>query len=84
MGRLPLVPGMPVILTQNYDVEGGIVNGSRGILKKIRYSLDENGLRRLISCVVKFPGSNAPEMCGLGPKNFPVLQETANISVTHK
>ncbi|KAF5335555.1 hypothetical protein D9611_012211 [Ephemerocybe angulata] len=27
MGRIPLVVGMPVMICQNYDVEGGIVNG---------------------------------------------------------
>ncbi|EJD36385.1 hypothetical protein AURDEDRAFT_42305, partial [Auricularia subglabra TFB-10046 SS5] len=84
MGRLPLVPGMPVILTQNYDVEGGIVNGSRGILKKIRYSVDAHGQRRLISCIIKIPHASGADFQGLGPKMFPVLQETSNIVVTHK
>lgn len=31
LGKIPLVPGMPVMITQNYDVEGGIVNGCTGI-----------------------------------------------------
>ncbi|KAJ8457453.1 hypothetical protein ONZ51_g11523 [Trametes cubensis] len=30
LGRIPLVIGMPVIVSQNFDVESGIVNGSRG------------------------------------------------------
>jgi len=34
LGKIPLVIGMPVMITQNYDVEGGIVNGCTGILKK--------------------------------------------------
>jgi hypothetical protein len=37
LGKIPLVRGMPVLITQNFDVDGGIVNGSRGTLQKIRY-----------------------------------------------
>ena len=33
LGKLPLVLGMPVMFTQNFDVKSGIVNGSTGILK---------------------------------------------------
>ncbi|KAG1799399.1 uncharacterized protein HD556DRAFT_1231589 [Suillus plorans] len=28
LGKIPLVIGMPVLVSQNFDVEGGIVNGS--------------------------------------------------------
>lgn len=35
LGRIPLVIGMPVMFSQNYDVDGGIVNGAGGILEKI-------------------------------------------------
>lgn len=31
--RIPLVLGMPMMITQNFDVDGGIVNGSTGTLK---------------------------------------------------
>ena len=33
LGKILLVLGMPVMFTQNFDVESGIVNGSIGILK---------------------------------------------------
>ena len=33
IGMLPLCKGMPVMITQNYDVENGIVNGCLGMLK---------------------------------------------------
>ncbi|KAJ7131263.1 hypothetical protein C8R44DRAFT_613003, partial [Mycena epipterygia] len=52
MGKIPLVIGMPVTITQNFDVPGGVVNGSFGILKSVRYTLDEDGNRHAISCVV--------------------------------
>lgn len=57
LGKIPLVIGMPVMITQNYDVEGGIVNGCTGILKKIRYTTDLNGNRNALSCVVESPNS---------------------------
>ncbi|KZV80407.1 hypothetical protein EXIGLDRAFT_630237, partial [Exidia glandulosa HHB12029] len=79
MRRLPLVPGMPVIITQNYDVEGGIVNGSRGILRKVRYYTGQDGMRRATSCIVEIPSSSGARFCELGTGQFPVLQETADV-----
>ncbi len=32
LGMLPLVIGMPVMITQNFNIESGIVNGVMGIL----------------------------------------------------
>lgn len=37
MGRLPLVPGMPVTVTENLSIENKIVNGSQGTVKDIIY-----------------------------------------------
>jgi len=37
MGSLLLCSSMPVIVTQNFDIDGGVVNGSRGITKYVRY-----------------------------------------------
>ncbi|KAF5343263.1 hypothetical protein D9757_015149 [Collybiopsis confluens] len=53
LGRIPLVIGMPVILTQNYDVSSGIVNGCCGTLKSVRYRLDGMGRRHALSCVIE-------------------------------
>lgn len=33
LGKIPLVIGIPVMITHNFDVENGIVNGCTGILK---------------------------------------------------
>ncbi|KAJ3845876.1 hypothetical protein EV368DRAFT_3365, partial [Lentinula lateritia] len=52
LGRIPLVIGMPVIITQNFDVHAGVVNGAQGLLKSIRYKVDEQGRRHAISCVI--------------------------------
>ncbi|KAK0435101.1 uncharacterized protein EV420DRAFT_1233050, partial [Desarmillaria tabescens] len=53
LGRIPLVIGMPVMFLQNYDVDGGIVNGAAGTLEKIRYWTDDAGLRHAVSCVIR-------------------------------
>ena len=39
-GLLPLVPGMPVILTQNIAIELGLINGMNGIFRQLVYDLD--------------------------------------------
>ena len=39
-GLLPLVPGMPVILTQNIAIELGLINGVNGIFRQLVYQAD--------------------------------------------
>ena len=39
-GLLPLVPGMPVILTQNIAIELGMINGMNGIFRQLVYEED--------------------------------------------
>ncbi|CAF4825239.1 unnamed protein product, partial [Rotaria socialis] len=39
-GLLPLVPGMPVILTQNIAIELGLINGVNGIFRQLVYQED--------------------------------------------
>ena len=39
-GLLPLVPGMPVILTQNIAIELGLINGLNGIFRQLVYQAD--------------------------------------------
>ena len=36
-GLLPLVPGMPVILTQNIAIELGLINGVNGVFRQLVY-----------------------------------------------
>jgi hypothetical protein len=52
MGRGPLVEGMPIVISQNYDVKGGIVNGTKGTLKSVRYETDDSDQRYTKSCMV--------------------------------
>lgn len=62
LGRLPLFIGMPVLVSQNFDVEGRIVNGSHGTVKKIQYYISNNGERRLHSCIIELTDLTSPCM----------------------
>ncbi|KAH7872503.1 uncharacterized protein C8R40DRAFT_1012916, partial [Lentinula edodes] len=74
LGRLPLVIGMPVMITQNFDVESGVVNGCQGILKSVRYRVDDQGFRHAISCVVEAKDTNARE-------SLPFLSSNQHVAV---
>ena len=73
MRVLPLVLGMPIVVTENFDVSGGIVNGSTGILRKVRYCVDDANKRYLTSCIVELPGATADALPNLPPKHVAVL-----------
>ena len=59
-------------INQNFDVAAGVVNGSQGILKKVRYFEDEEGRRHLKSCVVEIKDSDAVEMPHLPKHHFSI------------
>lgn len=52
LGRVMLCTGMPVLVAQNFDVEGGIANGNRGTIQQIHYFADEQGIQYIKICVV--------------------------------
>jgi len=81
--RIPLVIGMPVSINQNFDVSAGVVNGSWGYLRGIRYSCDDEGRRYLKSCVVEIPGADPVEMAHLGERHFPILPDVTEIKFEH-
>jgi len=56
-GHLPLIPGMPVFLTQNLATELGLSNGSEGTLVSVTYQL-RNNKRYAISAQVDFNSYN--------------------------
>ncbi|EMD32491.1 hypothetical protein CERSUDRAFT_58649, partial [Gelatoporia subvermispora B] len=80
LGKIPLVIGMRVIVTQNFDVDGGVVNGSMGILKRIRYVEDAKGRRYAKSCVVKLDEAVADGMRDMGPSEVPILADEVHFS----
>ncbi|PBK82432.1 hypothetical protein ARMGADRAFT_946565, partial [Armillaria gallica] len=65
LGALPLVIGMPVMVTQNFDVESGIVNSATGILKKIHYRVDQDGRCIVLSCTVDILNMSGGPLTGL-------------------
>ena len=81
--RVPLVLGMPVAVNQNFDVRAGVVNGSWGFLRDVRYWTDEDGRRHMKSCIVEIPGSDAIEMPHLPAHHFPILPDTTDITFEH-
>lgn len=80
---IPLVVGMPVAINQNFDVAAGVVNGCRGILKKVRYFTDTQGRRYLRSCVVDIPDSEDVEIPHLPKHHFPILPDTSDLRFEH-
>ncbi|EIM85241.1 uncharacterized protein STEHIDRAFT_42883, partial [Stereum hirsutum FP-91666 SS1] len=79
LGKIPLVIGMPVVISHNFDVDGGIVNGSTGILKKIRFYVDEQGDRHLRSCVVEVLDSTDEKLPLLPEHHVAVLEDTTDM-----
>ena len=43
LGMLPLVPRMQVMVTKNVATLSGIANGAEGVLKDVKFELDEDG-----------------------------------------
>ncbi|KDR81275.1 hypothetical protein GALMADRAFT_20216, partial [Galerina marginata CBS 339.88] len=55
-GRLPLFIGMKVMLTENLAFNDGIVNGSEGVIRDIKYEEDEEGRRYAVVAYVFIEG----------------------------
>ena len=84
LGKIPLVIGMPVMITHNFDVANGIVNGCTEILKSIRYTTEEMGKRYAVSCVIESPNISAStKLSRLGPNQAAVLQDTIDLTFRH-
>jgi len=81
--RVPLAIGMPVAINQNFDVAAGVVNGSYGTLRRIRYFTDREGQRHLKSCIVEIPDSDAVGMPHLPAHHFPVLPDSTELRFEH-
>lgn len=49
LGRLPLLPGMPVLVSENLALAGKVVNGAWGMIKHVAYDLV--GTKRVACCM---------------------------------
>lgn len=83
LGALPLVIGMPVMISTNVDVPGGVVNGSIGTLEKIRYRVDEEGRRYALSCAVKVPHMTGDVLPELHEQEAAVVADDVDMEFTH-
>ena len=77
--RIPLVINMPVMITTNIDVQGGIVNGSIGTVRSISYKSLPNGERSLSHCIVYLPNATAPALPHLAAHEYPIMLESMYI-----
>ncbi|KAJ7725234.1 hypothetical protein DFH07DRAFT_758744, partial [Mycena maculata] len=80
LGKIPLVIGMPVMISQNFDVPGGVVNSCSGFLKSVRYRLDDQGNRHAISCIIEAPDTSAGIIDGLPDHHVVALEDTVSIN----
>jgi len=84
LGKIPIVLGMPVIVCQNFDIEGGLVNGSHGYLRDYRSQTDEDGIRTLTSCIIEVPDLTAEPLPHLPPRHVAVISDTVEMrSIVH-
>ena len=83
LGSLPLVIGMPVMITQNFDVESGIVNGCVGTLASIRYTIDDTDKRRAVSCIIHTPSTAERPLPHLDPFHSVVITDTVDVLLRH-
>ncbi|KAG1732742.1 hypothetical protein EDB19DRAFT_1575135, partial [Suillus lakei] len=76
IGELPLIPGMPVMITKNAATSCKIVNGSRGTLKSITYEVNDKD-RYAVCALVHIPESTL-HVPGLDKGVVPILPVTTS------
>lgn len=73
LGKLPLFPGMVVMVQENLAFSNRVVNGSQGIVKDIIYE-EQDGLRYPTVVYVHIPGSGS--ICANAPDDIvPIFPE---------
>ncbi|KAJ7779032.1 hypothetical protein B0H16DRAFT_1300384, partial [Mycena metata] len=83
LGKIPLVIGMPVMISQNFDVEGGVVNGCTGTLISVRFRPGPDGRRYPLSCVIEAPNTTPGIIPDLPVHHVVSLKDTVQIKFKH-
>ncbi|KAG2045328.1 hypothetical protein BDR03DRAFT_802009, partial [Suillus americanus] len=83
LGKIPLVIGMPVLVAQNFDVKGGIMNGSTGKLKKVRYTVNDEKQCVLRSCIVDINQSSDEALPNPHPHEIPIIEDSMELRFMH-
>ncbi|KAG2335441.1 hypothetical protein BDR05DRAFT_845762, partial [Suillus weaverae] len=79
LGKIPLVIGMPILVSQNFDIEGRIVNGSTGKLRKVKYSLNNERQQALRSCIVEISHSSDKALPNLFLHPIPIIEDSVEL-----
>ena len=74
---------MPILVSHNFSVEDGVVNGARGTVKDIRYHTNDHGRRHLLSVIVHIPESSSSHFTNLSPHDYPILPDSTDFQMTH-
>lgn len=74
---------MPVLISQNFDVEAGGVNGCKGKLTNIRYRVDSEGNRHAVSCVIETSDTTGCALPHLAEKQAVALEDTVDMQFIH-
>ncbi|KAF5309577.1 hypothetical protein D9619_012398 [Psilocybe cf. subviscida] len=77
-GRLPLFAGMKVMVTENIAFSFGVVNGSEGVVRSIRYNEDSCGRKTAVVAYVHIPGCKM-HLPGLDPDVVPIFPVSTRI-----
>ncbi|PBK86771.1 hypothetical protein ARMGADRAFT_939946, partial [Armillaria gallica] len=83
LGVLPLVIGMPVMITSNFDMQVGIVNGATGILDHVCYKCDKDGRHYALSCIVSLVSMSSPSLSGLQKNQVVALPDSVDLIFRH-
>ena len=80
---IPLVIGMPVLVSHNFSVDDGVVNGARGTIRTIQYTIDNKKRHRLLSVVINIPDSTDVSFLDLPPHDYPILPDYTDFHINH-
>ena len=71
------------MIMTNFDMSHGVVNGRIGVLKLVRYWIDEDGHRHATSCVVESDGIKGDTLRGLKEHQAVALQDEVDMTFVH-
>lgn len=80
LGRLPLFPGMRVMVQENIAFAHNVVNGAVGTVRDIRYQEDEENIRTISVVYVEIPG--AGRLLGQSEDIIPVFSVATSFTWT--
>ena len=71
------------MISHNFSVDDGVVNGARGIVKSIRFYIDDKNRRHLLSVIVNIPDSSTDPFSDLPSHDYPILPDCTDFHITH-